>query len=95
MQKVFQLRVALMVVLWISLVLPPCHSQDGRVPTDCCFQFFRNRVNRDLISSYYRTDHRCVLRGVVLITRRGRNICVDEKEPWVQNIVEHLEKMSF
>uniref|UniRef100_A0A3B3V7G4 Chemokine interleukin-8-like domain-containing protein n=1 Tax=Poecilia latipinna TaxID=48699 RepID=A0A3B3V7G4_9TELE len=66
-----------MFALFFSLML---------VPTDCCFQFFRNRVNRDLISSYYRTDHRCVLRGVVLITRRGRNICVDEKEQWVQNI---------
>uniref|UniRef100_A0A3B3TNZ4 C-C motif chemokine n=1 Tax=Poecilia latipinna TaxID=48699 RepID=A0A3B3TNZ4_9TELE len=64
-------------------------------PDECCFQFFRNRLNKNLITSYYRTDARCATNGVILITRRARRICVDSKEQWVQNIVKSLEMKTL
>ncbi|XP_027895152.1 eotaxin-like [Xiphophorus couchianus] len=72
----------------LSTVL--CNSASG--PDDCCFQFFRNPVNKNLISSYFRTDSRCPISAVVLITQRARRICVDSQEKWVEKIVKHLEK---
>ncbi|XP_014834896.1 PREDICTED: C-C motif chemokine 3-like [Poecilia mexicana] len=95
MQKVSQLHVALMVVLWISLVLTPCHSADSSGPDECCFEFFRNRLNKRLITSYYRTDARCRTNGIILITRRARRICVDSKDQWVQNIIKSLERKTL
>uniref|UniRef100_A0A3P9QDL8 Chemokine interleukin-8-like domain-containing protein n=1 Tax=Poecilia reticulata TaxID=8081 RepID=A0A3P9QDL8_POERE len=74
----------------LSTVLCQCNG-----PIECCFEFFRNPVNKKLINSYYRTDPRCATSGVVLITRRARRICVDSKEDWVQNIVENLERKSL
>ncbi|XP_016528782.1 C-C motif chemokine 3-like isoform X3 [Poecilia formosa] len=75
----------------LSTVL--CNCSNG--PDECCFQFFRNRLNKNLITSYYRTDARCATNGVILITRRARRICVDSKEEWVQNIVKSLEMKTL
>uniref|UniRef100_A0A3B5L4W2 Chemokine interleukin-8-like domain-containing protein n=1 Tax=Xiphophorus couchianus TaxID=32473 RepID=A0A3B5L4W2_9TELE len=69
-----------------------CSKYCASGPDDCCFQFFRNPVNKNLISSYFRTDSRCPISAVVLITQRARRICVDSQEKWVEKIVKHLEK---
>ncbi|XP_043953979.1 C-C motif chemokine 13-like [Gambusia affinis] len=75
----------------LSTVL--CHNSGG--PEDCCFEFFRNPVNKKFISSYYRTDSRCPTKAVVLITNRARRICVEPKEMWVEKIVKFLEKRTM
>ncbi|XP_007555942.1 PREDICTED: eotaxin-like isoform X4 [Poecilia mexicana] len=69
-----------------------CNS--GNNPVDCCFNFFKNQMNKSLFSSYYKTDRRCSLSGIVLITKKGRSICVDGKQPWVKTITDFLEKKS-
>ncbi|XP_054914504.1 eotaxin-like [Poeciliopsis prolifica] len=67
-----------------------CNS--GNSPVDCCFDFVKNRLNKNLMSSYEKTDPRCSLRGIVLTTKKGRSICVDAKQPWVKTIIDFLEK---
>uniref|UniRef100_A0A3P9QDX6 Chemokine interleukin-8-like domain-containing protein n=1 Tax=Poecilia reticulata TaxID=8081 RepID=A0A3P9QDX6_POERE len=67
-----------------------CNS--GNTPVDCCFDFFKNTMNKNLFSSYYKTDPRCSLSGIVLITKRGRSICADAKQPWVKTITDFLGK---
>ncbi|XP_043954145.1 coiled-coil domain-containing protein 96-like [Gambusia affinis] len=69
-------------------------GKDGIAPNDCCFTFFRTPVNKNQVSSYYRTDSRCPTSGVILITSRERRICVDVQEQWVKNIIKHLERKT-
>ncbi|XP_005800083.1 C-C motif chemokine 3-like [Xiphophorus maculatus] len=75
----------------LSTVL--CNSASG--PDNCCFEFYRNRLSKKKISSYYRTDSRCSTSAFVLITFRARHICVDSNEEWVKNIVKNLEMQSL
>ncbi|XP_043953977.1 eotaxin-like [Gambusia affinis] len=72
----------------LSTVL--CHS--GNMPADCCFSFVKQRMDKNLMSSYHKTDHRCSLSGIILTTKRGRSICVDPEQPWVNTIIDFLNK---
>ncbi|PWA14796.1 hypothetical protein CCH79_00014539 [Gambusia affinis] len=74
----------------LSTVL--CHS--GNMPADCCFSFVKQRMDKNLMSSYHKTDHRCSLSGIILTTKRGRSICVDPEQPWVNTIIDFLNKKS-
>lgn len=40
-------------------------SSDTSGPDDCCFTLYPRRLNKNLISSYYMTDHRCPKTGVM------------------------------
>ncbi|XP_017165793.1 uncharacterized protein LOC103480215 [Poecilia reticulata] len=64
-------------------------------PKECCFKFFRNIVNKNLIFSYYMTDSRCARRAVILITKKGRHICVDPNQLWVKKIIDFLDRKPF
>ncbi|XP_017165785.1 C-C motif chemokine 3-like [Poecilia reticulata] len=75
----------------LSTVL--CQYASG--PKVCCFKFFRNPVNKNLISSYFMTDSRCVHRGVIFITQKARRICADPNQMWVKNLTDFLDIESF
>ncbi|XP_054914503.1 eotaxin-like [Poeciliopsis prolifica] len=70
-----------------------CNSSSG--PTDCCFDFFRNRIDKNRIASYNRTDPRCAVAGVILKGKRGRRICADPNQPWVINVMDFVDQISF
>uniref|UniRef100_A0A3B5L971 Chemokine interleukin-8-like domain-containing protein n=1 Tax=Xiphophorus couchianus TaxID=32473 RepID=A0A3B5L971_9TELE len=67
----------------------------GNMPVDCCFDLFKYRMDKNLFSSYYKTDPRCSSSGIVLITHRKRNICADPSQPWVKNVMNFLDINSF
>uniref|UniRef100_A0A3B3Z569 Chemokine interleukin-8-like domain-containing protein n=1 Tax=Poecilia mexicana TaxID=48701 RepID=A0A3B3Z569_9TELE len=67
----------------------------GINPDKCCFEFFKNPVKKNLISSYKWTDHRCAIRAVILKTRKGRDICVNPNQLWVKNLTDFLDINSF
>uniref|UniRef100_A0A3B3TQP9 Eotaxin-like n=1 Tax=Poecilia latipinna TaxID=48699 RepID=A0A3B3TQP9_9TELE len=67
----------------------------GINPDKCCFEFFKNPVKKNLISSYNYTDHRCAIRAVILKTRKGRDICVNPNQLWVKNLIDFLDMKSF
>ncbi|XP_027895154.1 eotaxin-like [Xiphophorus couchianus] len=74
----------------LSTVL--CNS--GNMPVDCCFDLFKYRMDKNLFSSYYKTDPRCSSSGIVLTTKKGRSICVDAQQRWVKTIIDFLKKKS-
>ncbi|XP_050931657.1 uncharacterized protein LOC108882053 [Lates calcarifer] len=69
-------------------------SSGGTGPDDCCFSFYPRRVKKDLVKGYYMSDHRCPRTGVVLMTQKGRNICVDPNLSWVQNIMKYVDEKT-
>ncbi|XP_005800082.1 C-C motif chemokine 4-like [Xiphophorus maculatus] len=75
----------------LSTVL--CNNGSG--PDNCCFDFFRFPVNKNLIASYAMTDPRCTKTAVVLTGKKGRNICADPSQPWVKNVMNSLDRKSF
>uniref|UniRef100_A0A3P9QDX3 Chemokine interleukin-8-like domain-containing protein n=1 Tax=Poecilia reticulata TaxID=8081 RepID=A0A3P9QDX3_POERE len=79
------------------LLLLLCYKQklyiNSSGPKECCFKFFRNIVNKNLIFSYYMTDSRCFMLN--LITKKGRHICVDPNQLWVKKIIDFLDRKPF
>uniref|UniRef100_A0A3B3BBN6 C-C motif chemokine n=1 Tax=Oryzias melastigma TaxID=30732 RepID=A0A3B3BBN6_ORYME len=65
-----------------------CDSSSG--PDSCCFKFFPRRLGVSKILSFSLTDDRCPKPGVVLVTKRNINVCVDRNETWVQDLLQKL-----
>ncbi|GAA6221708.1 C-C motif chemokine 3-like [Lates japonicus] len=87
-------HILLLCIVGAALLSPVvCNSAIG--PDDCCFSFYPRRVKKDLVKGYYMSDHRCPRTGVVLVTQKGRNICVDPNLSWVQNIMKYVDEKTF
>ncbi|XP_015995603.2 C-C motif chemokine 3-like [Rousettus aegyptiacus] len=72
-------------------------SQDFSVPhhadtpTACCFSYVSRELPRQFIANYFETSSQCSKPGVIFQTRRGRQVCADPSEAWVQESVNNLE----
>ncbi|XP_074044993.1 C-C motif chemokine 4-like isoform X2 [Macrotis lagotis] len=60
-------------------------------PTSCCFSYVREQIPRKFVTDYYKTSSLCSQLAVVFQTKRGRQMCANPKDAWVQSYVEELE----
>ncbi|XP_032916888.1 C-C motif chemokine 3-like [Catharus ustulatus] len=65
--------------------------ENEKNPIDCCFKYISRRIPRRTIHSAYVTSPSCPMPAVVLVTRKGGNVCADPKAPWVQKYLWDLE----
>uniref|UniRef100_A0A8C7WUG8 C-C motif chemokine n=1 Tax=Oryzias sinensis TaxID=183150 RepID=A0A8C7WUG8_9TELE len=65
-----------------------CNSSSG--PDNCCFKFFPGTLSASRVRSFILTDDRCPKPGVVFVTRRNFNICVEKNATWVQEVLQTL-----
>ncbi|NXL60282.1 CCL4 protein, partial [Chordeiles acutipennis] len=63
---------------------------DG-VPTTCCFSYQQRPVPRSLVVSTYITSSNCAQPGVILVTKKKRELCADPQAPWVQALLKHFQ----
>ncbi|XP_037991741.1 C-C motif chemokine 5-like [Motacilla alba alba] len=57
----------------------------------CCLSYISRPIRRSMITSAYVTSNLCSVPAVVLITRKGREICANPSAGWVQKFLEDLE----
>uniref|UniRef100_A0A8B9X851 C-C motif chemokine n=1 Tax=Bos mutus grunniens TaxID=30521 RepID=A0A8B9X851_BOSMU len=60
-------------------------------PTDCCFSFVSRQIPRKFVDDYYETSSQCSKPGIIFKTKRGRQVCADPSEDWVQEYIIDLE----
>ncbi|OXB57636.1 hypothetical protein ASZ78_007031, partial [Callipepla squamata] len=58
------------------------------LPTKCCFTYIQRPVPRNVIASAFTTSSTCRLPAVILVTKKGKEICANPEEPWVQKRLE-------
>ncbi|XP_064275424.1 C-C motif chemokine 3-like [Passer domesticus] len=68
--------------LRVSRSAPPAKNNARNTP--CCYSYVSRPVPRQLISSAYMTSMSCPRPAVVLITKKGSQLCADPKADWVQ-----------
>ncbi|XP_061460723.1 C-C motif chemokine 4 homolog [Rhineura floridana] len=78
----------LLVALCFSASAAPVGSDP---PTSCCFSYTAKKIPRSYVADYYETNSRCSQSSIVFITRKGREICANPSEKWVQDYVNDLE----
>ncbi|XP_008151875.1 C-C motif chemokine 3-like [Eptesicus fuscus] len=60
-------------------------------PTACCFTYAPRQIPRKFIVDYFETSSQCSQPGVIFQTKRGRQVCANPSEDWVQEYVADLE----
>ncbi|XP_045692058.1 regakine-1-like [Phyllostomus hastatus] len=87
---------ASLALLTFLLAVATLHSEANEGPTQdqvtrCCFSFTSRRIPLRFVKDYYLTTTQCLTPGVIFLTRRGRHICANPSDAWVQQYIEHLE----
>ncbi|NXU89500.1 CCL4 protein, partial [Xiphorhynchus elegans] len=60
-------------------------------PTSCCFSYISRQLPRSFVKDYYETNSLCSQPAVVFITKKGREVCANPEQEWVQQYVTDLE----
>ncbi|XP_016803189.1 C-C motif chemokine 3-like [Pan troglodytes] len=67
------------------------HSVAADTPTACCFSYISRQIPQNFIADYFETSSQCSKPSVIFLTKRGRQVCADPSEEWVQKYVSDLE----
>ncbi|XP_004412543.1 PREDICTED: C-C motif chemokine 3-like [Odobenus rosmarus divergens] len=68
-----------------------CSSFGADTPTSCCCFYISRQIPWKFVVDYYETSSQCSKPGVIFQTKRGRQICADPREAWVQKYISDLE----
>ncbi|NXE23884.1 CCL3 protein, partial [Ardeotis kori] len=63
-------------------------------PIACCFRYMQHPIPRSLIESAYTTTSRCAMPAVILVTKKGRELCADPEAAWVQAHLKYLSTLE-
>ncbi|XP_074888677.1 C-C motif chemokine 3-like [Buteo buteo] len=85
---------AALVALLLAAACSPSEAHLDGVPTTCCFTYHQRPVPRGLVASVYVTSSRCTQPGVVLVTKKKKELCVDPQAPWVQAHLKHFQTLK-
>ncbi|XP_024065851.2 C-C motif chemokine 4-like [Terrapene carolina triunguis] len=53
----------------------------------CCFSHTARQIPRSMVVDYYDTSSMCSLPAIVFITKKGRSVCANPSNSWVQAYV--------
>ncbi|XP_012639779.2 C-C motif chemokine 3-like [Microcebus murinus] len=84
---------ALAVLFFTEALRPqPCSASFGAgTPTACCFSYISRQLPLRSVDDYSETSSQCSRPAVIFLTKRGRQVCADPGEAWVQEYVTNLE----
>ncbi|NXS46920.1 CCL3 protein, partial [Balaeniceps rex] len=80
------------------LLVSICSSAEvhhDMIPTACCFSYMHRPIPRSLIISTYKTSGLCSLPAAIVVTKTGRNVCVDPQARWVQAHLKHSQTLEY
>ncbi|KFO74533.1 C-C motif chemokine 4 [Cuculus canorus] len=58
----------------------------------CCFSYTSHKLPQKLILRHYSTSTSCTLPAIVFITKRGRQVCANPSDTWVQSYLQNLKQ---
>ncbi|GAB0197949.1 C-C motif chemokine 4 [Grus japonensis] len=64
---------------------------ESNPPTSCCFSYTSRQLPRNFVVEYYETNSQCPQPAVVFVTKKGRQVCANPEQDWVQQYVNDLE----
>ncbi|XP_043921031.1 C-C motif chemokine 3-like 1 [Protopterus annectens] len=59
-------------------------------PSYCCFTYAKDPIPRNRVTGYFQTSSKCSQKAVILVTQKGKHICADPQQNWVQKYVKDL-----
>ncbi|XP_048222333.1 eotaxin-like [Perognathus longimembris pacificus] len=83
------------VLLYLLLMVfsPQVLAEPASVPTTCCFTVASKRLLPQQLESYRRTtSSKCSQKAIIFKTKRGKLVCADPKQKWVQASMKILDQ---
>ncbi|XP_035279698.1 C-C motif chemokine 26-like [Anguilla anguilla] len=82
-----------MAIPTLLLVLTAVVSLGETGPVRCCLSYSEKAIPVSLLQQFHRQDIRtsCNIDAVVFITVKGRKICANPKDKWVQEAMEYIK----
>ncbi|XP_070760663.1 eotaxin-like [Enoplosus armatus] len=71
-----------------------CTVTLAQIPMDCCLNVKNKTIAKSAFGDYRQQikGQGCSLSAMILVTRRGdKKLCVPDNEPWVQEVVKHVD----
>ncbi|XP_069882835.1 C-C motif chemokine 4 [Dipodomys merriami] len=88
----FYVTVLSLLVLGAAFCTPGLSAPMGSdPPTACCFSYTLRKIPRNFVMDYYETSSLCSQPAVVFQTKKGRQVCANPNDTWVQEYVDDLE----
>ncbi|XP_033076538.1 C-C motif chemokine 18 [Trachypithecus francoisi] len=85
------LAAALLVLCTVALC--SC-AQVGTNKEFCCLTYTSRQIPQKFIVDYSETSPQCTKPGVILLTKRRRQICADPNKKWVQKYISDLKLIA-
>ncbi|XP_075903008.1 monocyte chemotactic protein 1B-like [Nelusetta ayraudi] len=65
----------------------------AQIPMDCCLSAQNQTIAKQYIANYrlQLSAQGCPRDAMILVTRRGKNLCVPHDEVWVMEVLKHVE----
>ncbi|XP_068945302.1 C-C motif chemokine 4-like isoform X2 [Petaurus breviceps papuanus] len=91
--RIMKVFVAGLFILFLVMAFnsPAFLLSNSDAPTSCCYYYVKKQFPRKFVIDYYETSSLCSQPAVVFQTRRGRQVCANPSDTWVQNYMEELE----
>nr|XP_014597252.2 regakine-1 [Equus caballus] len=87
-----------LVTLAFLLTLAALHSEASEEPANnqasCCFSFTSRKIPLRFVRDYDWTSELCSMPGVIFHTKKGRQICTNPSDAWVQQYIRYLDGKS-
>ncbi|XP_076587235.1 C-C motif chemokine 19a.1 [Chaetodon auriga] len=73
-----------------------CTVTLGQMTMDCCLSVTNKTIEKVVIANYRRqiSGQGCDRDAMILVTRRGMKLCAPAEEPWVRDVVKHVDSLK-
>ncbi|XP_077021231.1 C-C motif chemokine 3-like [Tamandua tetradactyla] len=77
-----------------ALCSPGSYSGQDRVhtPSICCLSLISQPIPCKSVIAYFRTSSTCSKPGIIFLTKKNRQICVNPSDAWVQECIRDLDQ---
>uniref|UniRef100_A0A8C3S330 C-C motif chemokine n=1 Tax=Chelydra serpentina TaxID=8475 RepID=A0A8C3S330_CHESE len=72
------------------MILLSSLSEALNTPRVCCYKYFHNPISWRRVVKYEYTSSGCSQPAVIFTTIKGKTLCTNPDEKWVQDIVTQL-----
>ncbi|KAI1905187.1 hypothetical protein AGOR_G00013550 [Albula goreensis] len=80
--------------IWVFLLYSCSSGAWGELALDCCLKVSHTEIPARIVRGFQRQvrGSGCDISAVVFITKKNLNLCAPPGTPWVENLINNLEK---
>ncbi|XP_059526465.1 C-C motif chemokine 18-like isoform X2 [Myotis daubentonii] len=83
---------ATVLVILCTRVLYSYEEESKHIQLPCCMTYVTRQIPRKFVVAYFETSSQCPQNAVVFLTKRGRHICANPSNAWVQEYINNLKE---